>query len=377
MPARVAAIAPGPPLAPATFSGIAGGLLGAIGARGQLVGAVDGRPRWLQRAEQLTSFDVDRVRWRQWYNAGAGWGAPALRRAMSDVAGRRVAPLAAQADAVLQLAGWYRPATPDVVRSSYHDGNLGTFLTRPDLRLEPGSRRIRRALAWERALYDDTHVIFTMSEWLRGSFLDVFGQSADKVVAVGAGPAFAALPPAVAREWEEPRLLFVGKDWERKGGPHLLAAWPAVRAAWPDARLTIIGPAATPPGLPAGAEFVGRIDRGSPGGEARLQEAYRSATAFVMPSLYEPFGIAFLEAMAHGLPCVAADRCAMPEIVADSETGRVVDPLDHDAFAAALVAVAEPDTARRMGAAGRRRLEEHYTWGRVADRVLAELEARI
>jgi glycosyltransferase involved in cell wall biosynthesis len=281
------------------------------------------------------------------------------------------------ADAVLQLAGWYRPHVGGLFRASYHDGNLAVYLERPDLAIPRQAARVGRGFAWERRLYDSIDVIFTMSEWLRASFISDFGQSPDKVVAVGAGANFSALPAPAERDWTTPRFLFVGRDWERKGGPNLLRAWPALRRARPDATLRIVGPTAIPEALPAGVEFVGRLDPSTPEGQAAFDTAYREATAFVMPSLFEPFGIVFLEAMAHGLPCVAADRCAMPEIVHDHVTGRIAAPEDPGALAEALISVADPHTACRMGVAGRERMREQFTWEAVADRILAEIEARL
>jgi glycosyltransferase involved in cell wall biosynthesis len=262
------------------------------------------------------------------------------------------------------------------LNASYHDGNLTSFLQTPALLIDKGSRRIRRAFGWEQRLYDATDVIFTMSAWLRGIFLESFHQPPEKVVAVGAGSDLAERFAAAERAWGPPRYLFVGRDWERKGGPELLRAWPAVHAARPDAQLMVVGPLELREPPPAGVVLCGRIDRSTPEGEHAYIEIYRRATTFVLPSLYEPFGIAFLEAMAFGLPCVAADRCAMPEIVDDETTGRVVDPMDPDALAAAMLEMADPPAARRMGEAGRRRMEERFTWNAVAGRMLAELEAR-
>jgi glycosyltransferase involved in cell wall biosynthesis len=149
-----------------------------------------------------------------------------------------------------------------------------------------------------------------------------------------------------------------------------------VHAARPDAQLVVVGPREVDEPLPPGVVLHARIDRSTPEGEQEYIDLFRRATAFVMPSLYEPFGIVFVEAMAFGLPCVVADRCAMPEIVDDGTTGRVVDPMDPDALAAALLELADPAVARRMGDAARRRMEERFTWDVVAGRVLAELEAR-
>ncbi len=378
MTLRVAAIAPGDPFAVGTFSGIGPGLLGAIRDRGALVGAVDGYPGWLRRVELVASFKPGMARWRQHYYGGISPIGPRVREGMSAVARRRVAPIVREhdADALLQLTGWYRPAVPDVLRASYHDGNLASYLAWPDLLVDRDSRAVRRLLRWERRLYDETAVIFTMSEWLRRTFIDEFGQDPEKVVAVGGG---SDLPdvPEFEHSWDPPRFLFVGREFARKGGPEVLRAWPAVRAQYPNAELQIVGPREIEETLPAGVTLAGRIHRDTPEGRDAYLEMYRRATAFVMPSLYESFGIVFLEAMAHGLGCVAANRCAMPEIVEDGVTGRAVDPTDPDALAGALIELADPDTARRMGYAARRRLLERFTWPVVADRILTELTARI
>jgi glycosyltransferase involved in cell wall biosynthesis len=379
VPPRVVAIAPGDPFDVRTFSGISTGLLSALRDRGALEGAVDGRPRALQRLEQAASIDRDRRRWRQWYYAGASPLGPLVREGMSVVARRRAAPLvrSSGADALLQLTGWYRPRVPGVLRASFHDGNLAATLQRPDLLIDPASRRVRRAMAWERRLYDDTDVIFTMSAWLRDIFIGSFGQAPEKVVVAGAGTDLTLPPDDLTRDFSTPRFLFVGREWERKGGPELLRAWPAVRAARPTAELTIIGPAELPGPLPDGVAFVGHIDRGTAEGELAFTGAYRRATAFVLPSLFEPFGIVLLEAMAYGLPCVAGVGCAMPEIVEDGATGRIADTADPAALAAAMLGVCDADAARTMGAAGRRRLQERFTWDAVAGRILEAIAARI
>ena len=379
MKPRVAAVAPGEPFAVSTFSGISAGLLGAIRERGALAGAVDGYPRVLKRLEKLASFRPDRERWRQHANGGISPVSPMLREAVSEVARRRVGALVSEhrANSILQLAGWYRPAVSGVLRASYHDANLASYLDRQDIDFDRGSRSVRRLLDWERRLYDETDVIFTMSEWLRRTFIDDFGQAPEKVVAVGAGTDLPEVANAAERDWDPPRFVFVGRDFERKGGRELLNAWPAVHAERPDAELVLVGPRAIDGALPAGVKLVGRIDRGTPAGEEAFTDVYRRATAFVLPSLYEPFGIVFLEAMMHGLPCIAADRCAMPEIVEDGVTGRVVEPTDAQALAAAVLELSDPDTARRMGAAGERRLQERFTWAAVADRVLSEMTARL
>jgi starch synthase len=90
----------------------------------------------------------------------------------------------------------------------------------------------------------------------------------------------------------------------------------------------------------------------------------------VLPSIYEPFGISLIEGMAYGLPCIAADRCAMPEIVRHRENGLVVAAEDSNALARAMLEIAQsPSTAASMGALGRQRAEQEFTWAAVSENI--------
>jgi len=101
-------------------------------------------------------------------------------------------------------------------------------------------------------------------------------------------------------------------------------------------------------------------------------QLYSHAAVFVCPSIYEPFGLINLEAMACGTPVVASRVGGIPEVVVDGETGWLVEPGDATALGRALrEALADPERARRMGEAGRRRVEAQFAWDRIADRTLA------
>jgi len=372
---RFAAVAPGPPFDPGTWSGTSSHLLGALKRAGALAGAVDGGSRTLDRLEQLASFSPDRARWRQRYHSRSSPLSGTVRALRSRLAGRRLT-FQDEADAVLQIGAWYDIAASGGLRCSYNDGNLGVSLAREGLAIDPRSRGVRRALEAERRLYDGLDLIMPMSGWLRRSFLDDFGQDPAKVVTVGAGANLPATPGAPRRDFERPVYLFVGLQWERKGGPQLLQAFRDVHAQLPEAELVVVGPERPPEPVP-GVRFLGRISRGSPAGERRLDEVYRRATAFVMPSLYEPFGIVFLEAMAYRLPCIGSARCAMPEIISDGETGFVVPPTDVEVLAERMLALADPGRARALGEAGHRRYLERFTWDGVARRMIDAAGARL
>jgi glycosyltransferase involved in cell wall biosynthesis len=97
---------------------------------------------------------------------------------------------------------------------------------------------------------------------------------------------------------------------------------------------------------------------------------------FTLPTLREPFGLAFLDAMACAVPCVGTRTGAIPEVVADGATGLLVPPDDAAALAAAIAALLEDvPRARAMGEAGRARVAAGFRWEHVAaklERALAD-----
>lgn len=159
-------------------------------------------------------------------------------------------------------------------------------------------------------------------------------------------------------------LLIVGRmaSGERyKGHDEILAALPRI----PGARLVVAGDGDDRPRLEARAAELGLEGRVTFTGfvsEATLAELYRRAAVFVMPSLGEGFGLVYLEAMRAGKPVVAARGSAADEVVADRETGFLVDRGDPEELASVLGRLlASPDLARRMGEAGRSRWRERFS----------------
>jgi glycosyltransferase involved in cell wall biosynthesis len=335
-----------------------------------LAGAVSVKPRTLDLVERAVSVSRSPARWRQRYWSMSSPAGPLVRAAMTRIGARRVAAVDPAPDAVLQISGRYDAARPPVdaaVLATYQDANLALWLRRPDLALDPGARGLRRTLDAERRAFDRMDVIFTKSEWARRSFIDDYGQEPRKVITAGAG-AYVDLPDVAPREpGRDVRFLFVGRNWVRKGGPDLLAAFARVRREVPQAELVVAGP----PELPVsahGVTFRGPVD------QTTLRRLFAEATVFVLPTSYEGLGIPFIEAMAHGLPCIGTRVCAVPELVQDGVTGLLVEPGDVDALAERMLALArDPVRAVVMGAAGRRRAAEH-TQDRVAAAIVAGIK---
>jgi len=187
-------------------------------------------------------------------------------------------------------------------------------------------------------------------------------------------------------------VMFIGRITRQKGIIHLLAAAEHIDG---DAQLILCAGAPDTPEI--GAEMRHRVDSLRRDrvfwiedmlSRAEIIQLLSWATVFVCPSVYEPFGLINLEAMACEVPVVASAVGGIPEIVVDGETGYLVPweagadgPLDPDRFARDLAArvndlLADPDRARRFGQAGRRRVLERFTWAAVA-RQTAELYARL
>jgi phosphatidylinositol alpha-1,6-mannosyltransferase len=193
-----------------------------------------------------------------------------------------------------------------------------------------------------------------------------------RIVPLGIEPPLPAGPgdPAVLAAAGEGYALIVGRlagSEGYKGHDELLAAWPGVRRRLPGARLVVAGSGndlarlrarAEALGVAAAVCFTGQID------PATLGELYRRAALFAMPSRHEGFGLVFAEAMAAGKSCLALAGTAPAEIVVDGETGRLVPVDDPGALTDALVELlGNPERARTMGEAGRRRYEREFTAG--------------
>jgi glycosyltransferase involved in cell wall biosynthesis len=194
------------------------------------------------------------------------------------------------------------------------------------------------------------------------------------------------------------RLFFAGRVAPDKGLHVLADAFRELRRRFPDLELELVGPEApvahemqvalsSDPlvrGLDAfygrsyvaalrerlgedvaAVRFSGRVEADD------MPARYTAATIAVMPSLEEAFGLPVVEAMASGLPVVGSRVGGIQEIVADGVTGLLVPAGDAGALAGAIEQLlADPDRAHRLGAAGRERAVERYSWDAVAEQSL-------
>jgi glycosyltransferase involved in cell wall biosynthesis len=177
--------------------------------------------------------------------------------------------------------------------------------------------------------------------------------------------------PAASRHSTK-RLATVGRlEWE-KGHDLLIRAFEIVLRHDPQARLRIIGDGSERPALEELADrLVVRGNTEFTGESRRVPELLRECDLFVLPSRWEGFGFAMVEAMLMELPVVAFDAHSAKEVVVNGVTGLLTPHEDVEALAAAIVALLEqPARARDLGKAGRLRALSLFT----IDRATSELE---
>lgn len=227
----------------------------------------------------------------------------------------------------------------------------------------PASRAWREM---EASLYKKARVCFTSSQFAADSIVEDYGVSRERVEVVCSG-CNTDLPTSVARPERPPRrILFVGVEWERKGGPVLLEAFSEVQKRFPDATLDVVG--CRPPVSAAGLTIHGRVER------AQIASFLKEADIFCLPSLAEPSAAALVEASAFGLPVVATRVGGTPERLIDGETGILVEPSDAIGLAAALCRLMnDARLAREMGARGREFALREFTWEAVAEKMAKRL----
>lgn len=229
--------------------------------------------------------------------------------------------------------------------------------------LSPRSRRLGSAV--QRRLLSRTAVVLLASDWAAEDARRRYDLSGTEVVVAPLG---ANLPDEPAPRDPPPRdalgLLFVGYDWQRKGGPLAVQVLAELVAAGVPATLTVVGctPAGLPDDLPV--RCVGRLDKATAAGARALAEHLSAASFLLVPSSREAFGLVFAEAAAHSRPSIALRTGGVPTAVEDGRSGLLFDEGASAAEIAAAVRDVWRDEAAHLALCrgAREHYEERLTW---------------
>ncbi|MFQ5450906.1 MAG: glycosyltransferase family 4 protein [Nitrospinaceae bacterium] len=216
--------------------------------------------------------------------------------------------------------------------------------------------------------------IIAFSGFSRSLVVDALGRESENRVLT--------IPPGIDPAWGELRrnpdpgrgLIFWGRVEEEKGIPELLHALKIVAKQVPQVDLTLVGEGtrleeyrelAHSLDISLLVNFTGWLEA------EEIRGLAARARVGVFPSRVESFGMAAAEALAAGLPIIAARAGALPEIVEDGVTGTLVPPRDAEALARAILhTLNHPDAAREMAERGRQAARENFSWDTAADKII-------
>jgi len=261
--------------------------------------------------------------------------------------------------------------------------------------------RAYHASSWmERVAYENADGVIAVSESMREDVQKLYNVAPQKVRVIHNGIDINEYRPQVSFEilnrygisQTKPFILFVGRITRQKGIFHLVNAIPHIRS---DVQVVLCAGAPDTRELESAMSTRVEQVRSLSGKDIiwipqvvpkpDIFSLYSAAALFVCPSIYEPFGIINLEAMACGTPVVGSAVGGIPEIVVPEETGLLVpfapaaaspEPADpqkfsHDLAEAVDRLMSSPENLKSMGKKARQRVEEHFSWKIVAQKTLS------
>lgn len=317
----------------------------------------------------INTATVDSLIFKSHYFARYGW--QAIREPLQTAVWARFIESRLQAiepDFVISLNASHKvvdlPRRRKVVHIS--DGTFGPMVNYYDKYNSLGSRTRALGDRLERKLLDRVHSMLLTSQWAISETAAYYMTDPGQLTLAPMG-ANLLQEPAVSPPREvakQLKLLFVGYDWVRKGGPLALEALRLLRKELPGTELHIVGvsPAAAH-GVP-GAIVHGPIDKGDPAGHRTLTELYRDAHFFVMPSRQEAYGLVYCEAAAFGLPVIACDTGGVGTIVKDGVSGLLLPAAAtaHDIAGAIRQVWSDPERYQKLQIGSRQRFEQRLNW---------------
>jgi len=252
----------------------------------------------------------------------------------------------------------------------YTDHTTQTNMLYPDINPRQYMRSKRFIRKAETQIYQDATIVFTFGSLISWSLINQYKIPESKVVTAFAGSNVSNTGTENPQKYHSRNVLFVGIDWERKGGPILLKAFEKVLKEFPDATLTIVG---CDPGniqLP-NCNIAGRVP------VEKVPGYYHLATVFCLPTLREPFGIVFVEAMNYQLPVVANNIGCIPDMVKNDYNGYLIDN-DINEYAEAICKLfRDPEKCRQMGENGYHYANSKFRWEIVGKKIKTNIDKRI
>ena len=217
--------------------------------------------------------------------------------------------------------------------------------------------------SFQQKVYTQSTGVFSMGGYVRDSVVTDYQVAPYRAFSIGAGPNIKLGPRSNVANSK--KILFIGTDWKRKGGPDLLEAFSRIRDKHPDAELDIIG--CRPDVVEKGVNVIGRVPRDD------IHHYMSQARMFVLPTIHEAFGIVLVEALHFGLPIISTTVGAVPEMVLHDINGYRVQPGDVDALANAMDQLLSSDElAEKFGEASYQHAA-NFSWEAAAETLVEKI----
>lgn len=211
--------------------------------------------------------------------------------------------------------------------------------------------------------YSNCKGIFTMGQWLKKDLVERCGIPADKVHHAGGGI-------NVDKNLINPqnktgnKILFIGRDFKRKGGYDVIKAFKMLKKDIPDLELYIAGPSSNPIESPMeGYHYLGDCSH------KQLSDLFNMCDIFCMPSYFEAYGLVFIEALTYGLPCIGRDVYEMPYFIEDDETGYLLKHDDVSELCTLISKLLKDDRIKNNVLKKQDWYIKEYSWDTVANRI--------
>lgn len=234
-------------------------------------------------------------------------------------------------DVVLQFGGFKSKLDIPyfIFSDSTHDMTLDFYKKYGELNCYTKNNNLdyyKRASEYCRDLYSKSSGIFSMSKWMTESLINTTGINSNKILTVNAAPNWHDFVPdkmSTFKTLESSKYIdisFVGVNFIEKGADQLVSALNILNSESSKIyRLHIAGINNLPISIDNDRIFnYGFVDK------LKISNILKNSHLFVLPSRFDCFGIAFLEAMSYALPCIGRNICAMPEIIDEGVTGELV-----------------------------------------------------
>ena len=211
--------------------------------------------------------------------------------------------------------------------------------------------------------YKNCAGIFTLGQWMHDDLIDKMGIASTKIHHVGGG--INVNPDDIDDSNKEGnKILFVGRDFKRKGGDLVVEAFKLLRQKQSNVQLYIAGPETNPlSNHEEGVFFLGALNK------EQMTDIYNKCDVFCMPSYFEPYGLVFIEALTYGLPCIGRNCQEMPYFIKDGETGALINNDAPSILAEKMLLCLQNNQIKQNVLDKRSFYLKEYNWDNVAHKI--------